>query len=442
MAFESLSEKLQMTIKRLRGQTRVSEKDVKEFMREIRLALLEADVNYKVVKDFIASVSEKAVGQNVLQSLSPGQQIVKIIDDELTLLLGSNESKLDFSKAAPNVIMMVGLQGAGKTTGSGKLALHLKKQGKNPLLVACDIYRPAAIKQLEVLGGQINVPVYSDNTGTSPVQIAKDAVKKALKGLNDVVILDTAGRLQINEELMTELVEIKKVTTPSEILLVVDAMTGQDAVNVAQVFNERLDITGIILSKLDSDTRGGSALSVKAITGKPVKFSSAGEKMNDFEIFYPKRMADRILGMGDVLTLIDKAVEALDEKKAIELEKKLRTQDLTLDDFLDQMQQLKKMGGINGILGMLPGVSGKVKPEDVDEKKLVKTEAIIKSMTKKERNNPSLLNANRRKRIAAGSGTTVQDVNRVMKDFESVKQMMKMMKGSGKKGLGKMRLPF
>lgn len=442
MAFESLSEKLQMTIKRLKGQTRVSEKDVKEFMREIRIALLEADVNYKVVKDFIANVSQKAVGQEVLQSLSPGQQIVKIIDDELTELLGSNESKLDFSKTPPNVILMCGLQGAGKTTGSGKLALHLKKQGKNPLLVACDVYRPAAIKQLEVLGGQIGVPVYSDTTGISPVQIAKDALKKALKGLHDVVIIDTAGRLQINEELMVELEEIKKATSPSEILLVVDAMTGQDAANVAQTFNERLDITGIILSKLDSDTRGGSALSVKAVTGKPVKFSSVGEKMNDFEIFYPKRMADRILGMGDVLTLIDKAMESMDMKKAEELEKKIRTQQFTLEDYLDQMQQVKKMGGISSIINMLPGVAGKIKEEDIDEKKLVKTEAIIRSMTVKERKDPNLLNASRRKRIAAGSGTTVQDVNIVIKEFNNIKQMMKMMKGAGKKGFGKMRLPF
>ena len=412
MAFESLSEKLQKTIKKLRGQTRVTEKDVKSFMREIRLALLEADVNFKVVKDFIANVSEKAVGQEVIQSLSPGQQIVKIINDELTELLGSKESKLDFSKTPPNVILLCGLQGSGKTTASGKLALHLKKQGKNPLLVACDVYRPAAVKQLEVLGGQIGVNVYQEGTDENPVKIAKNAVKQALRGLNDVVIIDTAGRLQIDEELMVELEKIKEATNPSEILLVVDAMTGQDAANVAQTFNDRLDVTGIILSKLDSDTRGGAALSVKAVTGKPVKFSSVGEKMNEFEVFYPDRMADRILGMGDVLTLIDKAMEAIDLEKAEELEKKMRKQQFTLDDFLDQMQQVKKMGGISSILGLLPGVAGKINEEDIDEKKLVKTEAIIHSMTLKERKDPSILNASRRKRIAQGSGTTVQDVNR------------------------------
>ncbi len=442
MAFESLSEKLQKTIKKLRGQTRVTEKDVKSFMREIRLALLEADVNYKVVKDFIANVSEKAVGQEVIQSLSPGQQIVKIINDELTELLGSKESILDLSKTPPNVIILCGLQGSGKTTASGKLALHLKKQGKNPLLVACDVYRPAAVKQLEVLGGQIGVNVYQEGTDANPVNIAKNALKQALRGLNDIVIIDTAGRLQIDEELMVELEEIKKATNPSEILLVVDAMTGQDAANVAKTFNDRLDITGIILSKLDSDTRGGAALSVKAVTSKPVKFSSVGEKMNDFEIFYPDRMADRILGMGDVLTLIDKAMEAIDLEKAEELEKKMRKQQFTLDDFLEQMQQVKKMGGISSILGLLPGVAGKINEEDIDEKKLVKTEAIIRSMTLKERRDPSILNASRRKRIAQGSGTTVQDVNRVIKDFENIKRMMKMMQGAGKKGFGKMRLPF
>lgn len=442
MAFESLSEKLQKTIKKLRGQTRVTEKDVKTFMREIRLALLEADVNYKVVKDFIANVSEKAVGQEVMQSLSPGQQIVKIINDELTELLGSKESKLDLSKTPPNIILLCGLQGSGKTTASGKLALHLKKQGRNPLLVACDVYRPAAIKQLEVLGGQIGVNVYQEGSDESPVKIAKNAIKQALRGLNDVIIIDTAGRLQIDEELMVELEEIKKATNPSEILLVVDAMTGQEAANVAQTFNERLDVTGIILSKLDSDTRGGAALSVKAVTGKPVKFSSVGEKLSDFEVFHPDRMADRILGMGDVLTLIDKAMEAIDLQKAEELEKKMRKQQFTLDDFLEQMQQVKKMGGISSLIGLLPGVAGKINEEDIDEKKLVKTEAIIRSMTVKERKDPSILNASRRKRIAQGSGTTVQDVNRVIKDFENIKKMMKMMQGAGKKGFGKMRLPF
>lgn len=344
MAFESLSAKLQATIKRLKGQTRVTEKDVKEFMREIRMALLEADVNYKVVKDFIARVSEKAVGQEVLESLSPGQQIVKIVDDELTGLLGADDYKLDLSKTPPNVILLVGLQGTGKTTACAKLAAHLRKQGRKPLMAACDIYRPAAVQQLQVLGRQIDIPVYTEEPGAKAADIAKNAVKSALRSLNDVVIVDTAGRLQIDEALMDELDEIKSAVNPAEILLVIDAMTGQEAANVAAVFNERLAVTGIILSKLDSDTRGGAALSVRAITGKPVKFASSGEKINDFEIFYPKRMADRILGMGDVLTLIDKAVELYDEKKAEELEKKLATQTFTLDDFLDQLQQIQKNG--------------------------------------------------------------------------------------------------
>ena len=436
MAFESLSEKLQATIKRLTGQTRVTEKDVKEFMREIRLALLEADVNYKVVKDFIAKVSEKAVGQDVLESLSPGQQIVKIVDDELTELLGAEDYKLDLSKTPPNVILLVGLQGTGKTTACAKLAAHLRKQGRKPLMAACDIYRPAAIQQLQVLGKQIDIPVYTEGTGAKAADIAKNAVKNALRGLNDIVIVDTAGRLQIDEALMDELDEIKAAVKPSEILLVIDAMTGQEAANVAASFNERLDVTGIILSKLDSDTRGGAALSVRAITGKPVKFASAGEKINDFEIFYPKRMADRILGMGDVLTLIDKAVELYDEKKAEELEKKLATQTFTLDDFLDQLQQIKKMGGIGGLLKLLPG-AGQIKEDDIDERQLGKVEAIIQSMTKREKRNPDVLNASRRKRIAAGSGTTVQDVNRLMKQFEEMRAMMKRFGGKGKKGIGR-----
>ena len=436
MAFESLSEKLQATIKRLKGQTRVTEKDVKEFMREIRLALLEADVNYKVVKDFIAKVSEKAVGQDVLESLSPGQQIVKIVDDELTELLGAEDYKLDLSKTPPNVILLVGLQGTGKTTACAKLAAHLRKQGRKPLMAACDIYRPAAIQQLQVLGKQIDIPVYTEGTGAKAADIAKNAVKNALRGLNDIVIVDTAGRLQIDEALMDELDEIKAAVKPSEILLVIDAMTGQEAANVAASFNERLDVTGIILSKLDSDTRGGAALSVRAITGKPVKFASAGEKINDFEIFYPKRMADRILGMGDVLTLIDKAVELYDEKKAEELEKKLATQTFTLDDFLDQLQQIKKMGGIGGLLKLLPG-AGQIKEDDIDERQLGKVEAIIQSMTKREKRNPDVLNASPRKRIAAGSGTTVQDVNRLMKQFEEMRAMMKRFGGKGKKGIGR-----
>ena len=438
MAFENLSAKLQATIKKLKGQTRVSEKDVKEFMREIRLALLEADVNYKVVKDFIAAVSEKAVGQDVLESLSPGQQIVKIVDDELTALLGADDYKLDFSKQPPNVIMMVGLQGAGKTTASGKLALHLRKNGRKPVMAACDVYRPAAVKQLEVLGKQIDIPVHSEEPGIKPLEIAKNAVKKAVRNLNDTVIVDTAGRLQIDEDMMEELKELKRELNPSEILLVVDSMTGQEAANVAKAFHDDLDITGVVLSKLDSDTRGGAALSVRAITGRPIKFASVGEKLSEFEIFYPKRMADRILGMGDVLTLIDKAVEMYDEKQAIELEKKIRSQTFTLDDFLEQLQQLKKMGGIRNLLKMIPG-AGQIKDEDIDESRLVRVEAIIRSMTKKEKNHPDILNASRRKRIAAGSGTTVQEVNQLMRQFEDMRTMMKKMTkgGIGKKGFGK-----
>lgn len=438
MAFENLSAKLQATMKKLRGQTRVSEKDVKDFMREIRLALLEADVNYKVVKDFIAAVSEKAVGQDVLESLSPGQQIVKIVDDELTALLGAEDYKLDFSKQPPNVIMMVGLQGAGKTTASGKLALHLRKNGRKPIMAACDVYRPAAVKQLEILGKQVDIPVHSEEPGVKPLEIARNAVKKAVRNLNDTVIVDTAGRLQIDEDMMEELKELKKELNPSEILLVVDSMTGQEAANVAKAFHDDLDITGVILSKLDSDTRGGAALSVRAITGKPIKFASVGEKLSEFEIFYPKRMADRILGMGDVLTLIDKAVVMYDEKQAVELEKKIRTQTFTLDDFLEQLQQVKKMGGIRGLLKLIPG-AGQIKDEDIDESRLVRIEAIIRSMTKKEKNNPDILNASRRKRIAAGSGTTVQEVNQLMRQFEDMRAMMKKMTkgGIGKKGFGK-----
>lgn len=442
MAFEGLSAKLQATIKKLKGQTRVSEKDVKEFMREIRLALLEADVNYKVAKDFIAKVSEKAVGQDVLESLSPGQQIVKIVDDELVELLGADDYKLDFSREAPNVILMCGLQGSGKTTASAKLALYLRKNGKKPLLAACDTYRPAAVKQLEVLGKQIDIPVYSEEPGSKPQEIAKNAVRKAIKGLNDIVIVDTAGRLQIDEDMMEELKDLKKILKPSEILLVVDSMTGQEAANVAKAFNDDLDITGVILSKLDSDTRGGAALSVRSITGKPIKFASSGEKVSEFEVFYPKRMADRILGMGDVLTLIDKAVEMYDEKQAADLEKKIRSQTFTLDDFLDQLRQIKKMGGLRGLLKLIPGAS-QVNDADIDETKLNRIEAIICSMTPKEKRNPDILNASRRKRIAAGSGTTVQEINVLMRQFEDMRAMMKKISkgGNGRKipGMGNMK---
>ena len=436
MIFGNLASKLSETMRKFGGKTRVTEKDVKDLMREVRIALLEADVNYKVVKEFVGTVSEKAVGSSVLEGLNPGQQVVKIVNDELKNLLGGSEAKLDLGRTPPNIIMMAGLQGAGKTTASAKLALMLKKQGKNPLLAAADIYRPAAIKQLQVLGGQIQVPVYAAPEGTSPVEIAKQAREKAVRGLNDVVIVDTAGRLEIDETLMDELENIKKAVNPSEILLVVDSMTGQNAANVAVAFNEKLNITGVILSKLDSDTRGGAALSVAKLTGKPIKFASVGEKMNEFEPFHPDRMAGRILGMGDVLSLIEQAEQMYSEKEARELEKKIRQQTFTLEDFLDQLRQIKKMGGVTKLLGMVPGIAGQIKEEDIDESGLVKTEAIICSMTQKERKNPSILNASRRKRIAEGSGTTVQDVNRLMKQFEMMRDMMKKMNSAnGKKGM-------
>ncbi|HOJ80264.1 MAG TPA: signal recognition particle protein [Clostridiales bacterium] len=444
--FEGLSAKLQETIGRFRGKGRVTEKDVKEMMREIKLALLEADVNYKVVKNFINSVSERAAGQEVLESLTPGQQVIKIVHEELIDLLGKVPSKPTFASKPPTIYMMVGLQGSGKTTTSGKLANLLRKQGKNPLLVACDVYRPAAVKQLQVVGGQLGVPVFAIEGSTDPVHIAKKAVEHAVSRMYDLVIIDTAGRLHIDEELMDELENIKNAVHPHEILLVVDSMTGQDAVNVAESFNEKLGIDGIVLTKLDGDTRGGAALSVKAVTGKPVKFATTGEKLNDIEPFYPDRMASRILGMGDVLSLIEKAQEAFDEKKAIEMEKKLRTQQFTLDDFLDQMQQIKKMGPLNQVLGMLPGMNNKALSNiEVDEKKLARTEAIIKSMTPQERRNPDIINGSRRKRIAAGSGTSVQEVNALLKQFEEMKKMMKMVSNIGKKGgkgLGRFRLPF
>jgi signal recognition particle subunit SRP54 len=446
MIFEGLSGKLQETIKRLRGQGRVTEKDVKEMMRDIKLALLEADVNFKVVKDFINRVSERAVGQDVLESLTPGQQVIKIVNDELVALMGSVPSKVTFSSKLPTVYMMVGLQGSGKTTTSGKLANLMRKQGKNPLLVACDVYRPAAIKQLHVVGDQLNIPVFSLGDKMNPVDIAKAAVEHARQKQNDLVIIDTAGRLHINEELMDELSNIKKAVNPHEILLVVDSMTGQDAVNVSQSFNEKLGVDGIVLTKLDGDTRGGAALSVKAVTGKPIKFAGMGEKLSDLEPFFPDRMASRILGMGDVLSLIEKAQENFDEKKALEMERKMRNMQFTLEDFLDQMQQLKKMGPLNQVLGMLPGVDTKaLQNVDVDEKKMGHVEAIIKSMTKHERNEPAIINGSRRKRIAAGSGTTIQEVNKLLKDFEEMKKMMKMMSEMGKhgkKGFGKFKMPF
>jgi len=444
--FEGLSGKLQETIKKMRGKGRVTEKDVKEMMREIKLALLEADVNFKVVKEFINKVSERAVGAEVLESLTPGQQVIKIVHEELINLMGKVPEKVTFSSKPPTVYMMVGLQGSGKTTTSGKLANLLRKQGKNPLLAACDIYRPAAVKQLQVVGDQLNIPVFAMGDRKNPVDIAKASVEHARQKQYDPVIIDTAGRLHIDEELMDELKKMKAEVRPHEILLVVDAMTGQDAVNVAGSFNESLGIDGIILTKLDGDTRGGAALSVKAVTGKPIKFAGMGEKLSDLEPFYPDRMASRILGMGDVLSLIEKAQEAFDEKKALELEKKMMSQRFTLDDFLDQMHQMKKMGPLDQLLGMIPGMNTKALGSlEVDEKKIAHMEAIIQSMTKKERLDPSIINASRKKRIAAGSGTTIQDVNRLLKNFEQMKKMFKMMSDAGKhgrKGPGKFKLPF
>lgn len=444
MAFEGLADKLQQTLKKLRGAGRLNEKDVKDAMREVKMALLEADVSFKVVKDFINKVTERAIGHDVLESLTPGQQVIKIVNEQMTELMGNTNSKIVFSSKPPTVLMMVGLQGAGKTTTCGKLGLILKKQGKNPLLVACDIYRPAAIKQLQVVGGQVGIEVFNMGDKVNPVDISKAAVAHSLKNGNDVVIIDTAGRLHINEELMDELAEIKGNVKPTEILLVVDSMTGQDAVNVAESFNEKLGIDGVILTKLDGDTRGGAALSVKAITGKPIKFAGMGEKLDELEPFHPDRMASRILGMGDVLSLIEKAQSAFDEKKAMELEKKIRTQQFTFDDFLDQLQQMKKMGPLSSILEMIPGMnSSKLKGMEIDDKELVKVEAIIRSMTKKERQNPDVINGSRRKRIAAGSGTSIQDVNRVMKNFEQSKKMMKQFAGMEKDmKKGKMKMPF
>lgn len=445
MAFEGLADRLQQTLKKLRGAGKLNEKDIKDAMREVKMALLEADVSFKVVKDFINKVTERAVGQEILESLTPGQQVIKIVNDQLTELMGNTQSKIMFASKPPTILMMVGLQGAGKTTTCGKLGLVLKKQqGKNPLLVACDVYRPAAVKQLQVVGEKVGIEVFTMGDKVSPVDISKAAIAHAVKNGNDVVIIDTAGRLHINEELMDELLNIKQSIKPTEILLVVDSMTGQDAVNVAESFNEKLGLDGVILTKLDGDTRGGAALSVKAVTGKPIKFAGMGEKMEDLETFHPDRMASRILGMGDVLSLIEKAQTAFDEKKALELEKKIRSQQFTFDDFLDQLQQMKKMGPLSQILEMIPGMNNaKLKGMEVDDRELVKVEAIINSMTKKERHNPDIINGSRRKRIAAGSGTSIQDVNRVMKNFEQTKKMMKQFAGMEKDiKKGKKRLPF
>ncbi|EIA19591.1 signal recognition particle protein [Listeria fleischmannii] len=452
MAFEGLAGRLQETMNKIRGKGKVSEQDVKEMMREVRLALLEADVNFKVVKNFIKTVSERSVGQDVMKSLTPGQQVIKIVQEELTNLMGGEESKIAVSEKPPTVIMMVGLQGAGKTTTTGKLAnLLRKKQNRKPLLVAADIYRPAAIKQLETLGKQLNIPVFSLGDQVSPVEIAKQAIEKAKEEHLDYVIIDTAGRLHIDEELMGELKEVKEVTNPAEILLVVDSMTGQDAVNVAESFNEQLGVTGVVLTKLDGDTRGGAALSIRAVTGKPIKFVGMGEKMEALETFHPDRMASRILGMGDVLSLIEKAQVDVDQEKMREMERKMKENSMTLDDFLEQLGQVKQMGPLDELLKMLPG-AGKMKGLDnmqVDDKQLGHIEAIIKSMTKNEKDNPDIINASRRKRIARGSGRPIQEVNRLLKQFNEMKKMMKQMSGGmggkGKKGknpFGNFKLPF
>ncbi|MBQ8389184.1 MAG: signal recognition particle protein [Clostridia bacterium] len=444
MAFQSLSEKLSNAFKKFRNKGKLTEADVKEGMREIKLALLEADVNFKVVREFVKTVSERAVGSDVLESLVPAQQIVKIVNEELTNIMGGSQSKLTISPKPPTVVMMVGLQGAGKTTHAGKLAGMYKKQGKRPLLVACDVYRPAAIKQLEVVGAQLDIPVFQMGDKVSPVKIAEEGLKYAVSKGYDMVFVDTAGRLHIDEELMAELQAIKAKVEPSEILLTVDSMIGQDAVNVAQTFNDLLDITGVILTKLDGDTRGGAALSIKYITGKPIKFVGMGEKLDAIEPFHPDRMASRILGMGAVLTLIEKAEQAYDEKKAAELEQKLRQSTFTLDDYLDQFKQLKDMGNLDQLMGMVPGVKpGALKEAKIDEKALARTEAIILSMTPAERNKPELLNASRKKRIAAGSGTSVEEVNKLLKQFDQIKTLMKQFAGGGKRGkFGKMKLPL
>ncbi len=433
--FSSLAEKFNHIFSKLTKRGKLTSLEIKEAMREVRIALLEADVNYLVAKDFVAKVSEKAVGDEVLKSLTPSQQVIKIVKDEMTLLMSSPNQKLAVSPAPPTIIMMCGLQGAGKTTMCAKLAQHLKKSGKKPLLVACDIYRPAAINQLQVVGKQAGAEVFERGT-QNPVKTAKQAVEHAKKQGYDTVIIDTAGRLHINEELMNELKNIKKEVAPTEILLVVDAMTGQDAVTVAESFDRDLDITGVILTKLDGDTRGGAALSIKAITGKPIKFTGVGEKIGDIEPFYPDRIASRILGMGDVLSLIEKAQEAVSEEQAKEMEKKFRENSFTFDDYLVQLDNIKKMGNIKDLLGMIPGLGSKIKNLDIDEKQMQTNKAIIQSMTPKERRNPEIIKASRRQRIASGSGTTVQQVNQLLKQFEQSKEMMKQLKnGKFKRGL-------
>lgn len=422
----------------MREKGKLTDLEIKQAMREIRIALLEADVNFQVVRDFINRVSEKASGEDILKGLNSTQQVIKIVNDELIALMGSTHSKLAVADRPPTIIMMCGLQGAGKTTMCGKLAGMLKKQNKKVMLAACDVYRPAAIKQLQVVGGKVNVPVFEEGQ-INPVKIAKDALDEAKRQGADVLIIDTAGRLHIDEQLMEELQKIKAEVKPNEILLVVDSMTGQDAVNVAETFNKKLDITGVIITKLDGDTRGGAALSIKAVTGKPIKFVGSGEKMEDIEPFYPDRMASRILGMGDVLTLIEKAQEAFSEEEALKLQKKMKTNSFTLQDYLNQLESVKKMGGIGKLMSMVPGLGGKVNEDDIDESKIIKTKAIILSMTPEERNNPDIIKASRRKRIAAGSGTSIQDVNQLLKQFDMSKEMMRRVSKNGMRG---MKFPF
>ncbi len=444
MAFEGLAERLQGTLQKIRGKGKVNEADVKEMMREVRFALIEADVNLKVVREFVKKVSELAVGQDVMKSLTPGQQVVKIVKEELTNLMGGEQDPIQFSRKPPTVIMMIGLQGAGKTTTSGKLASLLRKRhNKKPLLVAADVYRPAAIEQLVTVGKQLTIPVFSLGTDVTPVEIVRQALEEAEKEHHDVVIVDTAGRLHVDEDLMQELVDIHELTKPEEVFLVVDAMTGQDAVNVAKNFDETVNVTGVVLTKLDGDTRGGAALSIRAVTGKPIKFIGVGERMDALEEFHPERMASRILGMGDVMSLIEKAQDNVDEGKAKELEDKFRTQSFTLDDFLDQLQQVKKMGPLDDLLKMMPGAN-KIKGLEnaqVDESQMGRVEAVIQSMTPTERAKPEIINANRRRRISKGSGTSIQDVNRLLKQFDDMKKMMKQMTGMSQKGNKKMKMP-
>ncbi|RYM07205.1 signal recognition particle protein [Sporolactobacillus sp. THM7-7] len=447
MAFESLADRLQQTMKKIRGKGKVSEADVKQMAREIRLALLEADVNFKVVKSFIKRVQERAIGQEVLKSLTPGQQVIKVVQQELTELMGGQQTKLNFALKPPTIILFVGLQGAGKTTSAAKLANYARKtHNKKPLLIAADIYRPAAIKQLQTLGSQLNMPVFAMGDKTSPVEIVQHGIEQAKEDHNDLILIDTAGRLHVDDALMEELEQIKAVSHPDEIFLVVDAMTGQDAVNVATSFNERLDLTGAIMTKLDGDTRGGAALSIRSVTGTPIKFVGMGEKMDALEPFHPDRMASRILGMGDVLSLIEKAQAAVDEEKAKEMERKLRSVSFTLDDFLEQIGQIRSMGPLDDLLAMMPGANRfkGMKNMQIDEKKIDQVEAIIRSMTRDEKDNPEMINASRKKRIALGSGTSIADVNRLLKQFKEMKKMMKQFMGKtkGKRRKNPFNLPF